>query len=108
MGKKGPYFQSHRLKIYKKFCDALIETGGAYYCFCTADRLKQMRREQGGKRHHKTKYDRLCYGVPLEEAEKRIANGEPYVVRMLIPPGQTEFQDMIHGNITFDNNSVDD
>mmetsp|Transcript_42020 Transcript_42020/g.64366 ORF Transcript_42020/g.64366 Transcript_42020/m.64366 type:complete len:222 (-) Transcript_42020:565-1230(-) len=67
-----------------------------------------MRREQGHAKHQKTKYDRLCYGVPLEEAEERIKAGEPYVVRMLIPPGQTEFKDLIHGKVTFDHDSIDD
>lgn len=47
-GPLGPYFQSQRLPIYRKFCDTLLENGDAYHCFCTTERLKQMREEQGG------------------------------------------------------------
>lgn len=50
-GPYGPYKQSDRLDIYKKFADTLLENGHAYYCFCTADRLKQMRIQQGGAKH---------------------------------------------------------
>ena len=66
-GKYSPYIQSERLHIYKKFVDTLIENGHAYHCFCTTERLKKMREEQGGLKHQKTKYDRFCHGQEMSE-----------------------------------------
>ena len=108
MGPYPPYIQSQRLHIYAKFVKTLLENKNAYHCFCNSDRLKQMRLEQAGSKHAKTKYDRLCLGLSDEEVEERIANGEPYVIRMLIPGGETEFEDIVHGKITFNNDTVDD
>lgn len=67
-----------------------------------------MRTEQGGLKHQKTKYDRFCYGISKDEVDERVDSGEPYVIRMLIPKGKTEFKDMIHGKVIFDNDSIDD
>ena len=63
---------------------------------------------QEGQKHHKTKYDRFCHGLPKEEVEERIKNGEDYVIRMYVPQGKTEFKDLIHGKVVFDNSTVDD
>jgi nondiscriminating glutamyl-tRNA synthetase len=63
---------------------------------------------QEGQKHHKTKYDRFCHGTPMDEVNERIANGEDYVIRMYIPKGKTEFKDLIHGKVIFDNSTVDD
>lgn len=86
----------------------MVENGHAYHCFCTADRLKKMRKEQGSGKHNKAKYDRLCYGLNQDDVQERIDGGEPYVIRMLIPKGKTEFKDLVHGKIVFDNKDVDD
>lgn len=67
-----------------------------------------MRKQQGGSKHSKTKYDRFCHGLSEEEVKERVDSGEPYVIRMLIPRGKTEHKDIIHGKIVFDNDSVDD
>jgi glutamyl/glutaminyl-tRNA synthetase len=67
-----------------------------------------MRLELGGDRNSKTKYDRLCLGLSEAEVSERVASGEPYVIRMLIPPGKTEFNDLVHGLVRFNNDTVDD
>lgn len=107
-GSFAPYKQSERLHIYKKFCDTLIENGHAYHCFCTAERLKEMRAQQGRQKHAKTKYDRLCHGLSESEVRERVESGEPYVIRMFVPRGKTEFRDLIHGKVIFDNDIIDD
>ena len=67
-----------------------------------------MRLEQGGSKHQKTKYDRFCLHLSEDEVHERVQAGEPYVIRMLVPPGKTEHEDLIHGKIVFDNDSIDD
>ena len=74
-GAYGPYVQSERRDIYMKYADKLIESGDAYYCFCTKERLEEMHAAGA------TKYDKHCLSVPLEEAKRRVAAGEPYVIR---------------------------
>ena len=69
-GNYGPYFQSQRLGIYKEYIDHLIESGSAYYCFCSEERLKNMR-EQQKKSNQTPKYDGKCRNIPLNEAKKR-------------------------------------
>lgn len=107
-GEFGPYIQSERLDIYKKYVDELIEKGYAYYCFCNKERLEELRETQ--KAEGKIpKYDGLCRGVTLEEARKRIANGEEYVVRLKMPKNKNlEFDDLVRGHITINSDDVDD
>ena len=94
-GDNGPYIQSERLDIYKKYVDELIEKGYAYYCFCTKERLDDLREEQRIK-GQVPKYDGLCRGVSLEDAKKRIAAGESYVVRLKLPHDENiAFHDMV-------------
>lgn len=107
-GKYAPYIQSQRLHIYQENVVKLLESKQAYHCFCSADRLKQMRKEQAGSKHQKTKYDRFCLSLSEQEVQDRVASGEPYVIRMLVPNGKTEHRDLIHGKIIFDHDSVDD
>ena len=75
-GPYGPYIQSHRLHHYKKYAEALVENGDAYHCFCTADRLKSLRVEQGSDKNQATKYDRLCLNLSKSEVQERIEKGE--------------------------------
>ena len=107
-GPYSPYKQSERLDIYKKFVEFLLENGQAYHCFCTTERLKNMRQQQAGMKHHKTKYDRFCHGMDQAEVQRRVKDGEPYVIRMFVPKGKTEFEDLVHGKVVFDNDTVDD
>lgn len=107
-GDCGPYIQSERLDIYKKYVDQLIENGHAYYCFCSKERLDKVREEQKIKGQI-PRYDGLCRSLSLEEARERIAKGEEYVVRLKLPPNRDiKFKDIIRGDITINTNDLDD
>lgn len=106
-GEYGPYVQSARLDIYKKYADELVEKGFAYPCFCTSERLEEMRKAQTAVKQT-TKYDRKCLMLTAAEAQQRIDAGESYVIRIKIPEGKTEFDDAIRGHVVFDHREVDD
>ena len=106
-GDRGPYVQSARLHIYQPYVQQLLDAGHAYYCFCSAERLEQMRAAQTAVKQT-PKYDRLCLRLSREEIAEKIANGEPKVVRLKIPDGTSVFTDAIRGKISFNNNDVDD
>ena len=101
-GPVAPYIQSQRRDTYGKYARLLVEKGGAYYCFCE----KTESEEDSGE------FDRAadpCRDLPLEEAERRVAAGEPYVIRQRIPAeGVTTFRDAIFGDITVENSTLDD
>lgn len=107
-GPVGPYIQSERREIYARYAKELIEKGGAYYCFCDKERLDELRKihEASGVPH---KYDGRCRSLPPEEAERLLAAGVPHVVRQKIPSeGVTTFHDVIFGDITVENSTLDD
>jgi len=104
---KGPYFQSERLEIYKKYIEKLLKEKKAYYCFCTSERLEKMRKEQIEKKQA-PKYDRKCLSLTREEIEKNLKEKIPYTVRLKIPEGETKFQDSIRGKVIFQNKEIDD
>lgn len=102
-GEYGPYIQTERKDIYLKYARQLVEQGDAYYCFCTKERLAKMH-EDGA-----TKYDKHCLSLSREEVERRIAAGEPYVIRQNIPEtGSTTYHDMVFGDITVENKELED
>ena len=109
-GDFGPYIQSDRVKagIYNKYIDQLIEEGKAYYCFCSKERLDNLRERQ--KADGLTpKYDGLCRSLSLEEAKERVKNGEKYTIRLKLPKNtDISFEDKIKGKITFNTNDMDD
>lgn len=107
-GACGPYFQSERRAIYKEYALKLIEKGAAYYCFCTDEQLENDRKnaEEKGLTY---KYPKKCLNLTKEEVEKRLANGEKYVIRQNTPEGkQVSFDDAIFGHITVDSSDLDD
>ncbi|MET3618097.1 nondiscriminating glutamyl-tRNA synthetase [Peptoniphilus olsenii] len=107
-GEFGPYIQSQRLDIYQKYVDELIEKGHAYYCFCSKERLDNLREEQRIK-GKVPKYDGLCRGIPLEEAKKRIEAGEDYVVRLKLPKDKDIiFNDLVRGKVRINSDEMDD
>ncbi|MCF6462462.1 glutamate--tRNA ligase [Clostridium sp. Cult1] len=107
-GEYGPYIQSERLDIYQKYVDELIEKGYAYYCFCSKERLDKVREEQKIKGLI-PKYDGLCRSLSIDEAKKKIANGEEYVVRLKLPPNEDiKFEDLVRGTITINTEDIDD
>lgn len=107
-GEYGPYIQSERLDIYKKYLDILLEKGYAYYCFCSKERLDKIREEQ--KAEGKIpRYDGYCRSLDKREAETRIANGEEYVVRLKLPENEDiVFDDLVRGKVTINTNDMDD
>ena len=107
-GDFGPYVQTERREIYGKYAEQLITQGNAYRCFCTRERLAEMRAEQAARKEP-PRYDRHCLNLTKEEIERNLAEGKPYVVRMRMPDeGATSFVDMIRGEITFENEVLDD
>jgi len=106
-GDYGPYTQSKRLDIYKKYVQRLLDEGKAYRCFCSPKRLEKMRKEQQ-KNKQAPKYDRHCLNLSREEIEKKIKSGEKYTVRFKIPEGRTAFEDLLYGKIEVDNATLDD
>lgn len=106
-GEFGPYVQSNRLDIYKKYADELVQKGFAYACFCSSERLEEMRKAQIAIKQT-TKYDRKCLSLTASEAQGRIDSGENFVIRIKIPEGKTEFDDAIRGHVVFDHREVDD
>lgn len=107
-GEFGPYRQSERLDIYKKYAEQLIHEGHAYYCFCTKERLDKVRQEQQDQ-GKQPMYDKLCRTIPLENSIKRVESGEGHVVRMKIPENtDITFHDEMRGDITFHSSTIDD
>ena len=103
-GDYGPYTQSERKDIYIEYAKKLIDLGGAYYCFCSKDRLESLTDENGNR-----KYDKHCLKISKEEAERRIANGESFVIRQNIPEeGTSSYEDLIYGTIEVDYADLED
>ncbi len=107
-GDYGPYIQSERLDLYKKYVDEIIESGHAYYCFCSKERLDTVRDEQKIK-GLVPKYDGFCRSLTLDEAKERVANGEDYVVRLKLPKNyDVHFTDLVRGDIVINTDDMDD
>jgi len=100
-GKFGPYRQMDRLDIYEKYANQLLEQGDAYYCFCTEEDLEAKKQEMVA-RGHAPIYDGTCSGISLEDAKKRIANGEKAVIRFKTQNKVIGFTDLIWGKVDFD------
>ncbi|MFV0406156.1 MAG: glutamate--tRNA ligase [Propioniciclava sp.] len=99
-GPYAPYRQSERLGTYQPFVEQLLEQGHAYYCWCTSERLAEMRAEQQAAKQAKTGYDRRCHGLSREERAALPGFAETPVVRMLVPEDiDTTFTDLIRGEI---------
>ena len=107
-GPVGPYIQSERLDLYKKTADDLIAKGSAYHCYCTGERLTEMRERQQ-KQGLPTGYDRRCRYLSDVDRAKYEAEGQPYTVRLAVPlEGKTTYHDHVYGDITFENKLIDD
>ena len=101
-GDYGPYVQTQRQHIYKKYAEILVKSGHAYYCFCSKERLDDLH-----KNDQHAKYDRYCCSLSRETIDEKIES-DSYVIRHLIPEGQTTFHDEIWGSITVDNKELED
>lgn len=99
-GDHGPYRQSERLDTYRPYVEQLIADGHAYYCWCTSERLKEMRDAQAASKQADTGYDRLCHGKSRDERAQLPGFSEQPVVRMLIPDDvPLTFHDIIRGEV---------
>jgi glutamyl-tRNA synthetase len=107
-GPYGPYRQSERKDIYHEHALRLIESGHAYYCFCSPERLQRVRQEQQ-KQKRPPRYDGLCRLLDQTEAEARVGCGESHVVRFKTPKeGSITVVDRLRGEITVENKNLDD
>lgn len=103
-GNYGPYVQSERKDIYLEYAKRLVEKGGAYYCFCTPERIATLKDAEGNVR-----YDKHCLSLSKEEIERRIASGEPYVIRQNVPvSGTGTYTDLVYGEISVDYKEIED
>jgi glutamyl-tRNA synthetase len=106
-GPHAPYVQSERLPLYQAKAQALIDSGAAYFCFCTKERLAQMRAAQQA-RGEITRYDRLCRNIPPAEASAR-AKTESHVIRLKVPEdGTIAIDDLVYGHIEWPLNAIED
>ena len=104
----GPYIQSERTGIYKNHVNIIVENGTAYRCFCTPERLEQMRKELERKKLT-PKYDRTCLRLSEKEIQRNLAEGKKFVVRMKVPDGiMVHFSDIIRGEVEFSSEQIDD
>ena len=106
-GDHGPYFQSERLPKYTRYVDQLIGEGKAYRCFCSKDRLNELRQRQTAAKE-RLQYDRQCLSISRDDAERRAKTGESFVVRFRVPEGVTVVDDVIRGHVRVEHKELED
>ncbi|MDP2933832.1 MAG: glutamate--tRNA ligase, partial [bacterium] len=107
-GDFGPYVQSKRLDIYKEHAKRLVAEEKAYYCFCDAERLDLVRKDQAAQ-NLPPRYDGHCRSLPPDEVKGQLASGKPFVIRQKVPrTGVTECEDLVYGRLQFKNDLLDD
>ncbi len=107
-GDYGPYIQSERKPMYLEYAKELVARGKAYYCFCTKETLEQKRQAAAAK-GETYRYDKHCLTLSEAEVQRRLAAGEPYVIRQNVPiEGSASFDDVIYGHIEVDCRELDD
>lgn len=108
-GDYGPYVQSERKELYKKYAEMLVEIGHAYYCFCTKDEEEKEREKENEEQGFSSGYNRHCRNLSREEIEANLKANKPYVIRQKIPlDGTTTFHDEVFGDVTVENSTLDD
>ncbi len=107
-GDYGPYIQSERMDIYREHIQKLLDSGDAYYCFCSEERLTKLREEQR-KRKRPPMYDGKCKNLSNDEVKDRLDQGMPFVIRLKYPKeGKTVFDDVVRERVAVDNSIIDD
>jgi glutamyl-tRNA synthetase len=106
-GPHAPYRQSERDALYGREAGRLRASGAAYPCFCDEARLEVLRESQTAARQ-RIAYDRRCLELAPGEVARRMAAGEPHVLRFRVPDGETRIPDLVRGEVRFDNLEVDD
>ncbi len=109
-GPCAPYVQSERMGDYLRYARELVDRGGAYYCFCTKEELEaRCGVEEGAAGEKIFRYDGHCKSLSPQEVERRLAAGEPYVIRQRMPEsGTTVFHDLVYGDIVVENAELED
>lgn len=109
VGDFGPYVQSERLEIYKKYAEQLVAEGKAYYCFCEPKRLEEMR-EQQQKEKKAPMYDRYCLtDVSIDEINNKLKENCPATIRLKVPRDEAiVFEDIVRGKVSISTNTIDD
>lgn len=103
-GAYGPYVQSERKEIYAQYAHKLVDLGGAHYCFC-----KQVEKDEQKEEQDNIKFQDPCKSISLAEAKKRVAAGEPYVIRQTVrKKGASVFHDVVYGDIKIDYEELDE
>ena len=103
-GNYGPYVQSERKSLYTEYAKKLVELGGAYYCFCSPERIQGLKDDDGNMR-----YDKHCLKLSKEEIQAKIDAGEPYVIRQNVPEsGVGSYHDLVYGDISVDYKDIED
>jgi nondiscriminating glutamyl-tRNA synthetase len=108
-GDHGPYIQSERLDLYKKYAEELVASGKAYHCFCSVERLTEVREEQA-RNKQAPKYDKHCLALASDEVNKKLAASEPYVIRLNVSGerGDVIFDDLVRGQVKINVRDIDD
>ena len=107
-GEYGPYFQSERLEHYREYAEQLLSEGKAYRCYCTPERLEELRKSQEAAKQP-LGYDRYCCNLTEEQRRDLEKSGAKSVVRFKIPrEGRTMVHDLLRGEMTFENSTIDD
>ena len=108
-GPVGPYVQSERMGMFKKYAIDLVNAGKAYYCFCTEEELEKSREEQIANGAVVGSYNRRCRNLSKAEIDEKLANNTPYVIRQKMPlEGTTAFTDINYGTIVVNNCELED
>lgn len=106
-GPNGPYFQSERRHLYPQYAQQLIDSGHAYYCYCTPAEL-EARREEARKAGRPPRYDRRCAHLSEEQKAAFEAEGRRKALRLRVPDGETVVEDRVRGRVVFSNAEIDD
>lgn len=107
-GDNGPYIQSERKAIYNEHAQKLVDDGNAYYCFCSPERLEEMRSKQKAN-NEPTMYDSCCRELDPKEVKERAEGGQSHVIRMKMPKeGETVVEDVVMGKVKFKNELIED
>ncbi len=107
-GAYGPYSQSERLALYREYAQKLVDAGHAYKCYCSPERLARLREEQRARKQQ-LGYDRHCRYLTRQQRAEYEARGIVPVIRLAVPlEGRTSFHDLIYGDITVENETLDD
>lgn len=107
-GESGPYIQSQRIPLYTEFAQKLLQQKKAYRCFCTPERLEEMRKLQMASKQL-PKYDRLCLALNENDVETKVKEGQPHVLRFFVPEGPVvAWDDVVFGQVRFERDQIDD